>query len=112
LRNPNTTRVETERFVASFVRPHGISRPATPIFADTIERLGHAPASPPEHAPAWRYLVHPLLLVAELPVLAVDQWRAARFKWLRKRLATFVHRTRKRVVKAGARWKRYVEGVW
>jgi hypothetical protein len=27
------------RFVASFVRPHGLDRPATPIFADAVEQL-------------------------------------------------------------------------
>jgi hypothetical protein len=37
------------RFVESFVRPRGIERPATPIFADAVEELASAPvaASPP-----------------------------------------------------------------
>jgi hypothetical protein len=31
------------RFVASFVRPHGLDRPATPIFADAVEELARLP---------------------------------------------------------------------
>jgi hypothetical protein len=31
------------RFVESFVRPHGLDRPATPIFADAIEELARLP---------------------------------------------------------------------
>jgi hypothetical protein len=31
------------RFVASFVRPHGLDRPATPIFADAVEELATLP---------------------------------------------------------------------
>ncbi len=35
------------RFVASFVRPHGLDRPATPIFADEVERLATLPIAAP-----------------------------------------------------------------
>jgi hypothetical protein len=31
------------RFVQSFVRPHGLQRPATPIFADAVEELARVP---------------------------------------------------------------------
>jgi hypothetical protein len=31
-----------KRFVESFVRPHGLDRPATPIFADAVEELASA----------------------------------------------------------------------
>ena len=35
LTDPEAARAETQRFVASFVRPHGMDRPATPIVAGT-----------------------------------------------------------------------------
>ena len=43
LRDPSEARARAERFVASFVRPRGLDRPATPIFADEVERLAAAP---------------------------------------------------------------------
>jgi hypothetical protein len=33
---------QRRRFVESFVRPHGLDRPATPIFADAVEELASA----------------------------------------------------------------------
>ena len=44
LRHPESSRAETARFVSSFIRPHGVDRPATPLFADAIERLASSPA--------------------------------------------------------------------
>jgi hypothetical protein len=38
------------RFVESFVRPHGLDRPATPIFADAVEELASAPVAETPHA--------------------------------------------------------------
>jgi hypothetical protein len=38
-------------FVESFVRPHGLDRPATPIFADAVEELGRLRPDPPPRAP-------------------------------------------------------------
>jgi hypothetical protein len=35
------------QFVESFVRPHGLERPATPIFADAIEELARLPVEVP-----------------------------------------------------------------
>jgi hypothetical protein len=40
LADPAAEQVEIERFLRSFVRPHGLERPATPILADAIEALG------------------------------------------------------------------------
>lgn len=39
LRAPAQTSDRTRRFVETFVRPHGLERPATPILADAVERL-------------------------------------------------------------------------
>jgi hypothetical protein len=48
---------QRRRFVESFVRPHGLDRPATPIFADAVEEL----ASAPVEAAAPGSLLRPLL---------------------------------------------------
>jgi hypothetical protein len=44
LRDPDAGLAQTRRFVASFVRPHGLARPCTPIVAEAIERLAGTPA--------------------------------------------------------------------
>ena len=46
-------------FVESFVRPHGLDRPATPIFADELEELARIRVKTPER----RALLHALLSV-------------------------------------------------
>jgi hypothetical protein len=46
LRDPALVRAETERFVASFVRPNGLASPCTPILADAIVRVGRARSTP------------------------------------------------------------------
>jgi hypothetical protein len=113
LREPAATRAQIDRFVASFIRPHGVERRATPVFADVVARLGSAPAPVPYQAPVWRHLVRPLLLAGVLPVVVVDLVRnPSTFIRLRKRLDSLARRTRKRMARAGARWKRYFEEAW
>jgi hypothetical protein len=56
---------QRRRFVESFVRPHGLDRPATPIFADAVEELARTPVE----APARASLLRPLL-AAEAAVAA------------------------------------------
>jgi hypothetical protein len=107
LRNPAMTRAETERFVASFVRPHGTERAATPIFADVVERLSsmpHRAATPPPFAPALRVL----LLVAALPSFAADRLQPQVRARLRKRIGSAARRAGKRIKKTGARWRRLI----
>jgi hypothetical protein len=107
LRTPAATRAETEQFVASFIRPHGRERAATPIFADVVERLAALqpqPSTPPPLAPVLRLLA----LVAALPAFAVDQFRPQALARLRKRVNAAPRRTTKRLKKAGARWKRLI----
>ncbi len=43
---PGADGERTRRFVGSFVRPHGLDRPATPILADEIEQLARSRAAP------------------------------------------------------------------
>ncbi len=53
-------------FVESFVRPHGLDRPATPILADAVEELAVLRADP---APRISALRLPLAIEARLSVL-------------------------------------------
>jgi hypothetical protein len=64
LREPALVRVETERFVASFVRPNGIGTPCTPILADAIARVGWKGAQPRPEPAAARALRLPVWPVA------------------------------------------------
>jgi predicted small integral membrane protein len=112
LRNPDAVRVETERFVGTFVRPHGIDRPATPIFADAVARLCATPPSPPERAPVWRHAVRPVVLAAYLPALIVEAVSDGALQRIRKRVASGARRGRKRMARVGSRWRRYFKEAW
>ena len=59
--------------MTSFVRPHGIDRPATPILANAIERLQTASA-PVEPTPRWARAAR--LPLFGLAVLARAAWGA------------------------------------
>jgi hypothetical protein len=107
LRDPAATRAETERFVASFIRPHGRDRAATPIFADVVEHLATIQPQPPT-APPLAPVLRLLTLVAALPAFAVDQLRPQTLARLRKRINSAPRRATKRLKKAAARWKRLI----
>lgn len=106
LRDPDAARAETQRFIGSFIRPHGIDRPATPVFVDAIERLAAAPAPAPEPPPAWGFALRPLVLAAAVPG-GIGAWlaRPEPLKTIRKRLQKFTYRTRKT---ASKRWQKSV----
>ena len=113
---PASVRVETARFIASFVRPHGKDRPATPIFADTVEGLGAAPAPRPEAAPVWSYALRPVVIAAALPAAVVRGFGTPDSRKLaRKRTLGTVRRARralrKRVTDAGRRVRRAARGA-
>jgi hypothetical protein len=64
---------ETARaFLSSFLRPHGLDRPATPILANAIEKLASAPA-PAEPTPPRMLVTRPL--VYALALAARVAWR-------------------------------------
>jgi hypothetical protein len=67
---------QLRRFVESFVRPHGLDKPATPILADAVEEL----AGLPVQASGQRGLLlrAPLALEAALSSLAIPPRRASR----------------------------------
>jgi hypothetical protein len=96
LRHPADARAELQRFVAVFLRPHGIDRPATPIFADTIERLQAQPAPVSQGAPLWGLAVRPVVL-GGAGVQAAVSWlsRPDAFAWAHRYLRTATHRTEK-----------------
>ena len=60
------------RFLASFVRPHGLDVPATPIVVEAIEALGRRGRQKAEEAPVWTYLVRLALL--PLAILTTRLW--------------------------------------
>jgi hypothetical protein len=96
LRDPAASRAETERFVSHFIRPHGLDRPATPIFADAVERLAASPAPDALPAPWWGPAVRPLVLMAAAPVPVVNWLRRPEpLAPLRKRAHKLAYRTRK-----------------
>ncbi len=81
LADPDAARAQVDRFVASFVRPRGIDRPAAPIVADEIAALAHVSVR------AHRRATTRLLLRALLTPLAVAMSVAAT-------LAAIWHRVR------------------
>jgi hypothetical protein len=107
LRNPAAMRGETERFVASFIRPHGREHAATPVFADVVEQLNAMPLQPAT-APRLATALRVLLLTAALPAFAVDQFRPQALSRLRKRINSVPRRATKRLKKASARLRRLI----
>jgi hypothetical protein len=113
LRDPATTRAETERFVSSFIRPHGLGQPATPIFVDVVERLARAPEPAPLPAPLWRHLLWPLVLGATLVALVVDVVSdPTALGRMQKRAGGVARRARKRLSTVAKRWKQYRKEAW
>jgi hypothetical protein len=113
LANPEAMRQETARFVRSFVRPHGIDRPATPAFADAVERAAAAPRPVPAPAGAGQVLLRPLVLGVAWPVVLwqrlTDPGLATR---LRKEGGSRLRQSRKALARAGKRWRKYVKEAW
>ena len=98
------------RFVREFIRPHGLDRPATPVFCDAVEEQLRMPAPVPERTP-WRFRLLRAVMFPTFHVLrlvygadmARDDWRRkARAQRVRAEARAQVRRERQRV--AGARW--------
>jgi len=117
LRDPAAAREETQRFIASFIRPHGLHQPATPVFADTCERFAAEPAPRPQPVPAWTCLLRPVVLAGAL-VAVTGVWlqRPHPVRWLLRRVQKRSWNTTKRIgrtarltVHRGAKqWRRLV----
>ena len=110
--HPDEARAQTQRFVSSFIRPHGLDVPCTPLVVDTIESLGDE-AHVAESLPWWAPVLWPVLLVGGA---AAGAWwlvveRKVR-RGARKKLGAAWRRTRKyssRVVRLGR--NRVTKGV-
>jgi predicted O-methyltransferase YrrM len=80
------------RFVADFVRPQGLERPATDVFVETIEQLARTSVEP-ERDPAW---IVPIRFFIVLPVWLRLVAKRARKRRPRLRRALQKHRLRVR----------------
>ena len=119
LGDPEGALVEIERFIASFIRPHGVDRRATPIFADTIERLAASPRPQPRATALWAPVVWPVILTASAVAAVVDWLRHKPLKPLNRALeraakklvrtaAIARERIRRRAKLAGKQWQKAV----
>ena len=106
LRDVEAAAAETRRFIGHFIRPHGIERPATPIFVDAIEQVAAGPAPRAEAPPAWAMLLRPILVAASIPGgIAAWMTRPDPLSRMRRRLQKVTYRTRKT---ASRRWQKSV----
>ncbi len=105
------TRHETTRFVRSFIRPHGLDRPATPIIVARIEALARLPRPHLVVTPLWSYGLRAVLvaggaLAGLVSVVATPRsWGKARRR-VRQRLHTLRKRAAKAVRVSGNRARR------
>jgi hypothetical protein len=73
-------------FVERFIRPRGLTVPATPVFVDTVEALASSP--PPRRRPMplraflLRPLVYAFVLAGRLPLLQRIYWNPEKFRSL------------------------------
>ena len=58
--DPHVHRERIERFLRTFVRPHGLDQPAAPLAADAVERAASKPALAAQSSAAARVAVAPL----------------------------------------------------
>jgi len=61
--NPSAGAERSRRFIASFVRPHGLDRPVAPLMVDEIERVASI-RKRPHRPPSWHVPAARLLLAA------------------------------------------------
>jgi hypothetical protein len=73
-------------FVERFIRPRGRGVPATPVFVETVEDLAGRAAPAARPAPAWVFLLRPivyaLVLAGRLPLVERIYWNPAKFRQL------------------------------
>ena len=97
LRDAAAAHAETQRFVASFIRPRGMEQPATPFVADAIEGTARLGRRQPASTPAWGVALRPVLLAVS-GIAAFVGWAGgpAPLASARKRLRQATHRLGKR----------------
>ena len=95
-------------FVREFIRPHGLERPATPLFCDAVEELQHVPAPVPERTPLGFVLLrwvifpvgHVLRRVYGAEMIRDDWSRKERAQQVRREARVQVRRERQRAADA------------
>jgi hypothetical protein len=70
LRNQQEAHAGLRAFVTTFVRPHGVDRPAMPVLVEAIERFGASPAPQPVRTPLTAHLLRAMLA----PTAMVSPW--------------------------------------
>ncbi|MBI2828462.1 MAG: hypothetical protein HYX77_04215 [Acidobacteria bacterium] len=96
LSRQDEARAETARFVSSFIRPHGLGVPCTPLVADAIEALGRDAARRVQKTPWWAPLLWPVLFAGG--GVAGAWWAATdpkAVRSLRRKAGARLHRARK-----------------
>ena len=82
LTHPEKRAHVTEQFVREFIRPHGLSSPATQVLCDAVDDLARRPEPAPERIPAYlvalRWVSYPVFLFLRQMYgteLFRDDWR-------------------------------------
>jgi hypothetical protein len=65
-------------FVESFIRPHGLERPVTPIFADEVEKLASARVERADHSRRLRLMLRLDLPLSSIALLCYPARRSLR----------------------------------
>ena len=81
LRNPDLVREQTDRFVAAFLRPHGLQTACTPILAGALERAARESAASPARESVGTKVLRGLAAPVALVVMLFSEggpWRARR----------------------------------
>jgi hypothetical protein len=101
LADPDAARERVERFVRSFVRPHGLDTPATPLVIDAIEREA-ARARLPARKPSLA--TKPLAAIVWATGLFLSTLDPEDRKTLKRVLKTARKQQQARVLRAGVKW--------
>jgi hypothetical protein len=98
LDGPTDERAQLRRFVEGFLRPHGLERSATPIYADAVEELAALRAQPANATLLPRLMLAPVALASSVALAATIGRAALRSKLLRKPAAAALTDGRVRVL--------------
>jgi hypothetical protein len=73
--DPSAAATRNDDFLKWFVRPHGLDRPATPIFADAVERLSRQPRPIARRDSLWTRTTRPGAFLLARAALALAEGR-------------------------------------
>jgi len=79
-------RASNQAFVERFIRPRGLTVASTPVFVETVERIGASSTRERQRVPArallMRPLVYALVLAGRLPLVQRIYWNPQKFRSL------------------------------